>query len=199
MGSDNYFEDDTAKSLRYYAQNHCFAWVRLRDSRSFMKASANILMPKNPCDFIALNRNPAGQSQFYLLESKSSKNHASFPLNNIPEHQITMPESWIYAGALSCFLINNRNNPRKQECFVVPRGIVKNWVAEGIKSVKWEILREQAIQTRRLNNYIGANVALAIPIIIQLQKIPKGDGAWDFSPIFDKPYQSSTKNYQISR
>jgi penicillin-binding protein-related factor A (putative recombinase) len=168
MGSDNYFEDDTAKSLKYYALNRiCFTWTRLRDSRSFMKASANILMPKNPCDFIALNKDLSGRSQFYLLESKSSKDHASFPLSNIPEHQITMPETWINAGALSFFLINNRNNPRKQECYLVPREIVKDWVAAGIKSVKWKLMKENRA-------------------IIQLEKIPKGEGAWDFSPIFER-------------
>lgn len=168
MGHTNAFETEFRKSLELWADKHPnFAWHRLFDTMTFRQVSENIFATKNPCDFIAMRDCANGDSPmkhpvFYMLECKSSHSNSSFCLDYIKPHQITLMSQWVKAGAEAYFIINNRAHPGKHEAFPIPVEHVEIMVESGIKSIKWATLRE---------NYTS------------LVKIPKGDGAWDLSPL----------------
>jgi hypothetical protein len=189
MSSNNAFESEFTKSLQLYAEAHAntFAWHRLYDTTTFRFASEKIYGIKNPCDYIAIkgptfdttwtHLSPGEQQQapelervsvlsfpqFYMLECKSSHNPTSYELQFIKPHQVSMMKQWQACGAKCYFIINNRSVATKHEAFLVPVDDMETAILRGTKSVRWDIMKQECPE---------------------IQKIPKMEGAWDLTQIF---------------
>lgn len=115
---------------------------------------------KNPSDFIG-----AYCGIPFTLEAKSSVNHTSFNLvDNISEHQITMPQQMAAAGFRSYFVINNRSTPRSYTAHLYTVDTVdalrRELGAADKKSIRWGDLERRAVA--------------------RLDRLPLG--RWDVSP-----------------
>jgi hypothetical protein len=181
MGCTNAFETEFRKSLELYNLSHPnFAWHRLYDTTTFRQASEKIIGIKQPCDYIAmkgctdLDGNPIDlddgrthgiykSQQFYMLECKSSHGPTSYNLDYVKPHQITLMQFWQKAGAKCYFIINNRSVPGKHEAFIVSVDEMASAINSGVSSIRWDMMKQECLE---------------------LEKIPKGDGAWNLSPLF---------------
>lgn len=135
------FEYETARSLRRCQdQLKKFMWYRIPDTQvlRFASANTNVLTNTVPSDFMSISNGVP-----FMIECKSSRNHSSYCLGYIREHQIKDMCEVEACGGRAWFLMNRRKRKKGSdqeplEVIAVKPQKIREYVESGMKSVKWK-------------------------------------------------------------
>ena len=141
------FEQEISRSLRAFKNRHpnTFFWHRLSDTMSYIQVP-NVIMPKQPGDFIALYR-----GVFYLIECKSM--HVDrFDMDHLLPHQREGLAQVVKAGGRGVLLFSFRRK-RPVSCYAIhyfDYKAVEDALKQERKSIPRDALEEVGIRLERI-------------------------------------------------
>ena len=146
MGRKNYFEAETAVSLRQLQkENKEFMYFRIPDTNMQRAVSSKIIAIKTPCDYLAVYK-----GKTYFLECKSTKRKLkSYSLGYIRPHQLEYLLKVEECGGRGWFLLNNRGVSTNIYAYAISPHDIKRWIDSGLKSVKWERIKQVGMPLKR--------------------------------------------------
>lgn len=158
------FEYEIATSLRHVKSNTPnFVWYRIQDTQLLRYATANknITADTVPSDFMCLYK-----SKLCMIECKSSKNHSSYSLSYIKEHQIEDLLEVKRCGGTAMFLLNRRKGG--MGCWAVTPEYIDNLILNGKKSIKWDEINGVKVDRLKIGGDNGVKYGWNIQPMLDL-------------------------------